>query len=234
MNPLLLLTGPPGIGKTTALRRVCERLSIAPLRGFYTEEVRSGGVRQGFCLVTFDGERRLIADVRFGPPRVGKYGVDVAAIDDIARRVLAPDPAVRLFVIDEIGKMECLSAEFVNAVDNLLALGRPLLATVALRGEGLIEMTLRQRTRSNGSFRHRFAQILLHELDRAVFGAHAPAGVAPLERSAARRAAPSGRFRRSSRRARSSSRASRSVATIRSRSGGWTRRSRSRHRIASV
>lgn len=49
-------------------------LSIAPLRGFYTEEVRSGGVRQGFRLVTFGGERRLIADVRFGPPRVGKYG----------------------------------------------------------------------------------------------------------------------------------------------------------------
>lgn len=143
MNPLLLLTGPPGIGKTTALRRVCERLSIAPLRGFYTEEVRSGGVRQGFRLVTFDGERRLIADVRFGPPRVGRYGVDVAAIDAVARRVLAPDPAVRLFVIDEIGKMECLSAEFVSAVDNLLALGRPLLATVALRGEGLIERVKR-------------------------------------------------------------------------------------------
>ena len=111
MNPLLLLTGPPGIGKTTALRRACERLSIAPLRGFYTEEVRSGGVCQGFRLVTFDGKRR----------------------------VLAPDPAVRLFVIHEIGKMECLSAEFVSAVDNLLALGRPLLATVALSSEGLIE-----------------------------------------------------------------------------------------------
>lgn len=139
MIPLLLLTGPPGIGKTTALRRACERLPIAPLRGFYTEEVRSGGVRQGFRLVTFDGERRVIADVRFGPPRVGKYGVDVAAIDAIARRVLAPEPAAQLLVIDEIGKMECLSAEFVNAVDNLLALGRPLLATVALKGAGLIE-----------------------------------------------------------------------------------------------
>jgi nucleoside-triphosphatase len=53
--------------------------------------------------------------------------------------VLAPDPAVRLFVIHEIGKMECLSAEFVSAVDNLLALGRPLLVTVALSSEGLIE-----------------------------------------------------------------------------------------------
>jgi nucleoside-triphosphatase len=148
MNPLLLLAGPPGIGKTTALRRACERLSIAPLRGFYTEEVRSGGVRQGFRLVTFDGERRLIADVRFGPPRVGKYGVDVAAIDAIARRVLAPDPSVRLFVIDEIGKMECLSAEFVSAVDNLLAPGRPLLATVALGGEGLIER-IKRDSRAN-------------------------------------------------------------------------------------
>ncbi len=68
-------------------------------------------MRQGFRLVTFDAERR----------------------------VLAPDPAVRLFVIDEIGRMECLSAEFVSAVDNLLALGRPVLATVALRGMGLIE-----------------------------------------------------------------------------------------------
>jgi nucleoside-triphosphatase len=140
MNPLVLLTGPPGVGKTTALRRVCDALRVEPLRGFYTEEVRAGGVRQGFRLVTFDGEERIIAEVRRpGAPRVGKYGVDVAAIDEVARRVLAPDPAVVLFVIDEIGKMECLAEGFVDAVRGLLALSRPVLATVALRGEGLIE-----------------------------------------------------------------------------------------------
>lgn len=140
MSPLVLLTGPPGVGKTTALRRVCDALRIEPLRGFYTEEVRAGGVRQGFRLVTFDGAARTIADVgRPGAPRVGKYGVDVAAIDAVARRVLVPDPAVALFVIDEIGKMECLARGFVDAVRGLLARSRPLLATVALRGEGLIE-----------------------------------------------------------------------------------------------
>jgi nucleoside-triphosphatase len=136
---LLLLTGSPGVGKTTALRRVCGLLRIAPLRGFYTEEVRAGGVRQGFRLVTLDGEQCVMADVRFGPPRIGKYGVDVAAIDAVARRVLAPDPAAALFVIDEIGKMECLSRGFVDAVRTLLARSRPLFATVALRGEGLID-----------------------------------------------------------------------------------------------
>lgn len=137
---LVLVTGLPGAGKTTALRRVCEALRVQLASGFFTEEVRVRGIRQGFRLVTLDGEGRIIADVRRpGPPRVGKYGVDVAAVDAVARRVLAPDPAVALYVIDEIGRMECLSREFVSAVRSLLALERPLLATVALKGEGLIE-----------------------------------------------------------------------------------------------
>lgn len=137
---LLLVTGPPGVGKTTALRKVCGTLQEWLMRGFWTEEVRSHGVRQGFRLVTLDGESCTIADARrSGAPRVGKYGVDVSAIDAVARRVLVPDPSVRLFVIDEIGKMECLSHSFVGAVHRMITSGQPLLATVALRGGGLIE-----------------------------------------------------------------------------------------------
>jgi len=133
------LTGPPGVGKTTALRRVCDILRGEPIRGFFTEEIRAGGTRQGFRLETFDGERRTIADVRRGPPRVGRYGVDVAVIDAVARRVLVPDPTGALFVIDEIGKMECLSQAFMDGVHALLAAAQPLFATVALHGSGLID-----------------------------------------------------------------------------------------------
>jgi len=102
----LLLTGSPGVGKTTALRRVCDTLQIQPIRGFYTEEMRVGGARQGFRLVTFDGEQRMIADVRRGPPRVGKYGVDVAAIDAVARRVLVPDRKRRSTALTRIRRSE--------------------------------------------------------------------------------------------------------------------------------
>lgn len=172
MGRLILLTGAPGVGKTTALRRVIDELRIEPLRGFFTEEIRVGSARQGFRLVTLDGERRVMADVgRSGPPRVSRYGVDVAAIDAVARRVLAPDPAVALFVIDEIGKMECLSRAFVDAVRVLLALERPLLATVALSGGGLIEEIKRhpgaqlfRLTRENRDpFPREIARLLQHD-----------------------------------------------------------------------
>src|SRR5262249_46836411 len=43
-----------------------------------------------------------------------------------------------VYLVDEIGKMECLSSAFVEAVMRLLDSGRPLIATVAQRGAGFI------------------------------------------------------------------------------------------------
>ena len=134
----LLLTGRPGAGKTTALRAAASRLGDRRLGGFYTEEIRHQGVRTGFRLVTFDGRRTVLASAaRPGPPRVGKYGVDVAALDAVATSALSPD-GVDVHVVDEIGKMECLSEGFVRGMRALLDRGRPLVASVALRGEGFI------------------------------------------------------------------------------------------------
>jgi nucleoside-triphosphatase len=129
----------PGVGKTTLLRRVAAALGERRLGGFTTEEVRERGQRVGFRIAPHRGAARLMAHVDFGPPRVGRYGVDVAAIDAVAEATLALDPAVPIYLVDEIGKMECLSARFVARMRALLDSDRPIVASVARRGAGFIE-----------------------------------------------------------------------------------------------
>ena len=136
----LLLTGPPGGGKTTVLRRVADGLAGRKIRGFLTEEIRVKGERQGFRLETFDGQTAVLAHVsnRAGP-RVGKYGVNVPALERIVEGALDPNAAADIFLVDEIGRMECLSEKFIAAVTRLLDSGKPVIATVARRGAGFIE-----------------------------------------------------------------------------------------------
>ena len=135
---VLLLTGVLGIGKTTVIRHVADRLKGRNLGGFYTEEIREHGVRRGFRLVGFDGIERVIAHVDFPKVhRVGKYGVDVRQIDEAADRLTQRPAEVTL--IDEIGKMECLSDRFVNRMRTLLDGPRPVIATLARHGSSFIE-----------------------------------------------------------------------------------------------
>lgn len=136
---VLLITGVPGVGKTTLIRRVAERLPGTKLGGFYTEELREAGARAGFRLVDFAGNALTFAHIGFKGPRVSRYGVDVAALDARAEALLAPRPQVTLTLVDEIGKMECLSPRFVAAMRHLLASGSLVVATVAKKGEGLID-----------------------------------------------------------------------------------------------
>jgi nucleoside-triphosphatase len=136
--PRILVTGPPGVGKTTLVRRVIELLRGKRLAGFYTEEVRGRGGRTGFRIVTLDGRTARLATARGeGGPRVGRYTVDVAAPEAVCD-VLEPAPAVDAVVVDEIGKMECLSPAFVEATRRALSGPLPILGTIALAGGGFI------------------------------------------------------------------------------------------------
>lgn len=131
MAQAILLTGPPRAGKTTIIRKVAERLGDRA-GGFYTEEVRSSGQRTGFRIVTLDGQEALLSSVRFpGPPCIGKYGVDVAALDRVGvqalRRAIARGQIV---VVDEIGKMELFSEAFKAAVLAALDSASPVVGTI--------------------------------------------------------------------------------------------------------
>jgi nucleoside-triphosphatase len=132
----ILLTGLPGCGKTTVVQRVIQRLAGVRLAGFYTREMRESGRRIGFQAVGLHGEAALLAHVKsHSPARVGKYGVDVDEFERLVTAELSlPAEHVDLFVIDEIGKMECLSQKFVDKVMRILRGDIPLLATIALKG----------------------------------------------------------------------------------------------------
>jgi nucleoside-triphosphatase len=136
----ILLTGLPGCGKTTLVRRLVDRIGHLRLAGFYTAEIRDSGKRVGFEAVGLSGDKCLLAHTRFrSRHRVGRYGVDTAAF---AALVLAelnkPAADVDLFVIDEIGKMELLCPSFVTMVPKLLDGPVPVVATVAKKGGGVI------------------------------------------------------------------------------------------------
>jgi len=146
------------VGKTTCLRRTLDRLD-GPAGGFFTEEIRERGQRVGFALVTVEGQRVVLAHVgRGGGPRVGKYGVDVEALDRIG--VPAIRGALRRrarIVIDEIGKMEMASPAFCRAVEDALAAPVVVLGTILRAphpwanrikrhpGVDLVEVTLANR-----------------------------------------------------------------------------------------
>jgi nucleoside-triphosphatase len=136
--PRILLTGPPQCGKTTVVQKVAAGWP-GKAGGFYTREVRLVGVRLGFEIVTLAGEAAALSHVDFpGPHRVGKYGVDLENFHRVALPALEVTPGVDLVVVDEVGKMECLSARFAAAMEGLWAAPVPLLITVAAQGGGYI------------------------------------------------------------------------------------------------
>ncbi len=142
MGRAFLLTGRPGVGKTTIIQTVVARLGMSA-GGFYTEEIRERGRRTGFRLVALDGATGVLASVNISSPyRVGKYGVHLHDLERVGVNALwraIEQPDVSVVVVDEIGKMELFSSSFREAV--LAALGSPkaVLATIMARSQPWVD-----------------------------------------------------------------------------------------------
>ena len=136
----ILLTGPPGCGKTTVIQRCLEHLVDLRVRGFYTREMRRDGQRVGFEAVGLSGRTVPLASIKSQSNlRVGKYSVELPRFEELVRaELLQADADVDLFAVDEIGKMECFSDLFVDSMRLILEGDAPLLGTVTMKGGGFI------------------------------------------------------------------------------------------------
>ncbi len=135
----LLITGPPGCGKSSLIEGVVTCIE-RPTRGFFTREIRERGRRVGFAIETLDGAKGLLAHVNARSRlKVGKYHVILHDLEEIAVPSMIPKSPDEVIVIDEIGKMECCSNRFRETLESTLDCPNRVIGSIALKGGRFIE-----------------------------------------------------------------------------------------------
>jgi nucleoside-triphosphatase len=132
---IILVTGEPGVGKSTVVSKVVIRLKSKGVivGGCATSERRVSGQRVGFSVRNLTSETSgELASVNGSlGPRVGRYRVNLSDLASVGARGLKDAVAnSELIVIDEVGPMELVSPEFRRGVQECMACGKPILAVV--------------------------------------------------------------------------------------------------------
>lgn len=138
--------GPPGVGKTTLIEYLFQfiktHLTEFKISGFITQEIREKGRRKGFKIKILDTEDEFLLAIKKdfikeekNRPLVGKYVVMIENLEKVVDFLKKKEKGEeKIFIIDEIGKMEILSEKFCYFIQNLLNSSLYLLATVG-KGE---------------------------------------------------------------------------------------------------
>jgi len=135
LKRIILVTGPPGIGKTSILRRTVKELNHRnySVGGMICREVREGGLRVGFEVMDLvTGQRGWLAHINHPTgPKVGKYHVNLTDLSFIgAGSIVSAVQNADILAIDEIGPMELLSKPFSNALLLAVNSNKPLFGTI--------------------------------------------------------------------------------------------------------
>ena len=138
LKRIILVSGPPGIGKTSILRRTVKELKNRnyTIGGMFCREVREGGIRVGFEIKDIStGQRGWLAHVNQPTgPAIGKYRVNLTDLDVISTgSILNALKNADILALDEIGPMELLSPAFSNALIKAVESSKPLIGTIHYR-----------------------------------------------------------------------------------------------------
>jgi len=168
---IIALTGPPGIGKTTAVIQTARILKDRGINvgGIVSREIRVNDERVGFEFIDLiTNDTNVLASISGKGPKVGKYFVSFEGCLFAAERLSDAMKSCNIIICDEIGPMEVKSREFIESVKNLVdvdkkvivvihqKLRHPIIDQIRMKSELLINLNLQNREKIN--------EILLHKL----------------------------------------------------------------------
>lgn len=131
----ILLTGRPGIGKTTVINDSVHRFREVGIKigGISTRELRVRNIRKGFMIQDIEsGREALMASTDFKTgPRIGRYRINLSVLIEVGVQAIhtAIDEA-EVVVIDEIGPMELLSTEMSKIILRAIESAKPVLGVI--------------------------------------------------------------------------------------------------------
>ena len=146
----IILTGAPGVGKTTIVMDVAQKLKARGVRvgGVVSREVRTNNVRIGFEFIDLaTNDRDILASITGNGPRVGKYYVNLSGCRFAAERLINALTS-EVIICDEIGPMELKSKELVDVVKNLLNTGKKVIVVMHQKLEHPLADEFRKKSSS--------------------------------------------------------------------------------------
>lgn len=147
---VLLLTGAPGVGKTTVLIKTVDTLRAKGISvgGMISREAKEGNARIGLEIVDLiNGTQGWLAHVnQKSGPQVGKYHVNINDLESIgANAIIGAIEKCEVVAIDEIGPMELYSQKFKQAAKQALESKKLLLAVVHTKVKDQLVTEAKQR-----------------------------------------------------------------------------------------
>ena len=147
---ILLLTGNPGVGKTTVLTKTVDALKAEgyTVGGMISREVREGGTRVGFEILDINSGRcGWLAHVnQKSGPQVGRYRVNIEDLNGIgAQAILAAVENCDVIAVDEIGPMELFSEKFKEATRKALESGKLIMVVVHWKAQDRLIVEAQKR-----------------------------------------------------------------------------------------
>ena len=140
MCEAIMITGMPGIGKTTLISNVIEIVKDRGyiVGGMITQEIRDKQKRLGFEILDIHtGKKGILAHTSLKKGiKIGKYVVNAVDLSEVGVTAIINSlnqPEIDLIVVDETGPMEITSANFRKTVAMAIRGSKPFLGTVQFK-----------------------------------------------------------------------------------------------------